>query len=152
MSISPEREDMCNIDTVIFQEVTQITFYGTKYGAYYRHTFCFFPTTWEGLTAFDFFFGFLWGGIHLEILMNEQISWFNTLTYITSELLEYTFWWLLYILFHSLTFKVPDLCSQTYRLLNLCFVHFRVYENPSFCFFIIAPVWMAIFSMDRWMC
>lgn len=45
MSISLERQDMCNADTVIFQEVTKITFYGTKYGPYCIHAFCFLPTT-----------------------------------------------------------------------------------------------------------
>lgn len=45
MSISLERQDLCNTDTVIFQEVTKITFYGTKYGPYYTYTFWFFITS-----------------------------------------------------------------------------------------------------------
>lgn len=37
MIVSLERQDLCNIDTVIFQEVTKIAFYGTKYGLYYSN-------------------------------------------------------------------------------------------------------------------
>lgn len=38
-SISLERKALCNIDPVIFQEVTKITIYGTKYGPYYIYAF-----------------------------------------------------------------------------------------------------------------
>lgn len=45
MSISLETQDLSNTDTVIFQEVINITFYGVKYGSNYIHTFWVFPTT-----------------------------------------------------------------------------------------------------------
>lgn len=40
MSISLETQDLSDMDTVIFQEVTKITFYWAKYGSNYIHTFC----------------------------------------------------------------------------------------------------------------
>lgn len=45
MSISLETQDLSDTDTVIFQEVTNITFYGAKYGNNYIHTFWVFPTS-----------------------------------------------------------------------------------------------------------